>query len=177
MTRRSAAACGAVAVASLLASSGCCGRRPFLCCRGGYGPPVYNPAPAPLFPRLNAALTAGFGPVAGPGPAVAGPGIGGPVAEGLPPGGPDCVGCGAGPVGGPILSGPPPGVAGGAVLTGPPAFAGYPTVVMPQGYAQPGLAGPPSTLLNPPRVEQGNPPANMPPAGGTSPMSTPKTGQ
>ncbi|MFO0852345.1 MAG: hypothetical protein U0871_27830 [Gemmataceae bacterium] len=113
MTRGSAAACGAVAAVSLLASSGCC-CRPLFCWRAGCAPPVHNPAPAPVFPRLNAAFTGGVpvpGPVAG-GPMVDGPGM---------PGGPDCVGCGAAPA------------VGGPILAGPPAVAGYPAGLIPRG--------------------------------------------
>lgn len=154
MTRRSAAACGVVAAVSLLTSSGCCFCRPLFCWRGSCSPPLYNPAPAPVFPRLNAAFTGGV------------PVPGGPVADGpAMSGGPDCVGCGAAPA------------VGGPILAGPPAVAGYPSGLIPQGYAlppQPGIVGPPSMPLGQPRVQPDVPPTQMPGGGGSTPMNTPK---
>ena len=125
-------------VAAAVLSSGCCWR-PFC---GGGSPALYNPPPAPLFPRLHPSNW-GHPPVAAP----AGPDCPGCAAGGLPPG---AIPAGAYPVSGPATVAPPPGL-----LAAGPQFS-------PMYFGQPPAAAPVpgSTQLPPPRA--GEPPSAMP---------------
>lgn len=173
-------ALGGVAAAAL--SSGCCWR-PF--CHGpAPGPALYNPPPAPLFPRLHpsywltppaapaapalaAAPSLAAAPVmaAMPAPiAVSHPVVGaglGYDGGGLPPGavptGAPYVVSGQMPpgIGGPVTVSPPPGV-----LSGGPQFT--PTYFGPAPAAAPAAPAPaaPSTQLPAPKPV-GDPPSPM----------------